>query len=88
MIKNVADLLQGFINEETKKLDTYKLKHGPTIGSMYEGLSVEVLNRAIPPQFNLKIVDGFITDGADYLSGQMDCMLVRGEGDLVVEKVI
>lgn len=83
MIRNVADLLQGFINEETKKLDEYNLKHGPTIGDMYEGLSAELLNRAIPPQLNLKIVNGFITDGADFLSGQMDCMLVRGEGEQI-----
>lgn len=81
MIKSVADLLQGFMKEETDKLNVYQLKHGPTIGAMYEGLSVKLLNRAIPTQLNLKIVDGFITDGKDSLSGQMDCMLVRGEGE-------
>lgn len=83
MIRNIAELLQGFINEETKKLDAYKLKHAPTIGDMYEGLSAELLSRAIPPHLNLKIVEGFITDGADYLSGQMDCMLVRGTGEKI-----
>ena len=83
MIKTVAEILQGFMKEETDKLSAYQLKHGPTIGDMYEGLSAEVLDRAIPPQLNLKIVDGFITDGGEFLSGQMDCMLVRGEGEQI-----
>ena len=83
MIKTVAEILQGFMREEVDKLSAYKLKHGPTIGDMYEGLSAEILDRAIPPQLNLKIVDGFITDGGESLSGQMDCMLVRGEGEQI-----
>ncbi|NGN96571.1 hypothetical protein G5S52_02540 [Grimontia sp. S25] len=83
MIKNVAELLQGFMKEESDKLNAYELKHGPTIGDMYEGLSADLLNRAIPPQLNLQIVDGFITDGGEILSGQMDCMLVRGEGEQI-----
>lgn len=83
MIKSIADLLQGFMNEETAKLNAYELKHGPTIGDMYEGLSAELLKRSIPPELNLQIVDGFVTDGDEFLSGQMDCMLVRGEGEQV-----
>lgn len=83
MIKNIAELLQGFMKEETAKLNAYEMKHGPTIGDMYEGLSADLLNRAIPPQLNLQIVDGFITDGNEFLSGQMDCMLVRGEGEQI-----
>ncbi len=83
MIKNISELLQGFMAEETAKLNAYELKHGPTIGDMYEGLSAEILNRAIPPQLNLKIVEGFIIDGNESISGQMDCMLVRGEGELI-----
>lgn len=83
MIKNVAEMLRGFMKEEAAKLNAYELKHGPTIGDMYEGLSADLLNRAIPPQLNLQIVDGFITDGDKFLSGQMDCMLVRGEGEKI-----
>lgn len=83
MITTIAEMLQGFIEEEKRKLNSYKLNHGPTIGDMYEGLSVELLNRSIPQSLNLKIVDGFITDGTDSLSGQMDCMLVQGEGEKI-----
>ncbi len=83
MIKNIAELLKAFMNEESEKLSAYELKHGPTIGDMYEGLSSEILNKSIPPQLNLQIVNGFITDGDKFLSGQMDCMLVRGEGEKI-----
>ena len=38
MIKNIAQLLKGIMDEESKKLDIFKLKHAPTIGKMYEGL--------------------------------------------------
>ncbi len=44
MIKNVAEMLKGFMKEETAKLNAYELKHGPTIGDMYEGLSADLLN--------------------------------------------
>ncbi|MDM3867511.1 hypothetical protein QF204_04895, partial [Proteus faecis] len=80
---NIAELLQAFKNEETAKLDVYELNHGPTIGDMYEGLSKDILSQAIPPQLNLKIVEGFVTDGKQFLSGQIDCMLVRGEGERI-----
>ncbi|MDQ2076929.1 DUF6602 domain-containing protein [Marinimicrobium sp. ABcell2] len=83
MIKTVSEMLQAFIREETEKLDSYQIKHGPTIGDMYEGLSAELLNRAIPDQLNLRVVSGFITDGGQHLSGQMDCMLVQGEGEAI-----
>ncbi|HEM8291017.1 TPA: hypothetical protein U2M59_000241 [Providencia stuartii] len=83
MIRTIADLLQGFMHKEAEKLKEYKLKHGPTIGDMYEGLSKELLNRTIPKELELKIVDGFITDGAHFLSGQIDCMLVHGNGEKI-----
>ncbi|WP_272528713.1 MULTISPECIES: DUF6602 domain-containing protein [unclassified Providencia] len=83
MIKTIADLLQGFMHKEAEKLKEYKLKHGPTIGDMYEGLSKELLERTIPKELELKIVDGFITDGEHFLSGQIDCMLVHGNGEKI-----
>lgn len=83
MIKNISELLQAFKNEEKAKLDAYELSHGPTIGDMYEGLSKDILSRAIPQQLQLQIVEGFITDGEELLSGQIDSMLVRGEGEKI-----
>ncbi|MGI8889031.1 MAG: DUF6602 domain-containing protein [Nocardioidaceae bacterium] len=80
MIKTVAEFLRDLMEKERQVLDAVELKHAPTIGDMYEGLSQEVLGRAIPPGLGLRIVSGFVSDGQDQLSGQMDYMLVRGEG--------
>nr|WP_269854154.1 DUF6602 domain-containing protein [Streptomyces sp. RPT161] len=48
---------------------------------MYEGLSSEILNRALPDGLGLRVVSGFARDGRGCLSGQLDCMVVRGEGE-------
>ncbi|MFJ6578484.1 DUF6602 domain-containing protein [Streptomyces sp. NPDC091368] len=57
------------------------MKHAPTIGDMYEGLSVDILNRVLPGGLGLRVVSGFAHDGGGRLSGQLDCMVVRGEGE-------
>jgi hypothetical protein len=80
MISRVSDILNGFINEEKRKLDLFDINHAPTIGSMYEGLTAELLNRAIPPKLNLGIESGFIFDDTGTMTGQIDCMLVKGSG--------
>ncbi len=81
MIKNVATLLKALIEEETRKLDEFDIKHGPTIGKMYEGLTADILNKAIPPQINLRLTSGVIHDGLGNMTGEIDCMLVEGEGE-------
>ncbi len=48
---------------------------------MYEGFSSDVLNRALPDGLGLRVVSGFARDGHGRLSGQLDCMVVRGEGE-------
>ncbi|WP_040491060.1 DUF6602 domain-containing protein [Ilumatobacter nonamiensis] len=83
MITTVADFLGELKDAEAARLDAMEIEHGPTIGSMYEGLSAELLERAVPPQLGLQIVNGFVTDGLGNRSGQVDCMLVRGEGDVI-----
>lgn len=80
MIKTVADLLKAFSDEERKKLDAVELVHGPTIGAMYEGLTKELLNRSLPENLGLRVVSGFAHFNG-VLSGELDCMLVRGEGE-------
>jgi len=83
MIRNFAEFLEEFRLREKKKLDEYNLKHAPTIGEMYEGLTSNILARAIPSGVGLKIVSGFIHDGKDKLSRQIDCMLVQGDGQTI-----
>jgi hypothetical protein len=80
MIRTVSDILKGLIEEERKKLDQFDLKHGPTIGDMYEGLAANVLNKGIPPHLDLRIESGVIYDDTNTMTGEIDCMLVRGKG--------
>lgn len=81
MIRTVADFLHQLMDAEVARLDALDLKHGPTIGDMFEGLSADLLRRAVPERLGLQIVEGFITDGLGGRSGQVDCMLVRGNGE-------
>ncbi|MEU1219306.1 DUF6602 domain-containing protein [Streptomyces microflavus] len=81
MIRTVADLLSGILQDELPKLDNASIKHAPTIGDMYEGLSSALLSRALPDGLGLRVVSGFASDGRGRLSGQLDCMVVRGEGE-------
>jgi len=82
MIKTVADLLKAFSDEERAKLDAEDLVHGPTIGAMYEGLTKELVDRSLPENLGLRVVPGF-THFNGVLSGELDCMLVRGEGEKI-----
>lgn len=83
MIRTVAELLTGMLERERAILDADPVKHGPTIGEMYEGLSQDLLTRAIPSNLGLRLVNGFVVDGQGRTSGQMDCMLVQGDGEPV-----
>lgn len=80
MIREVSEFLLQLKEQESAKLALEPIKHAPTIGDMYEGLSKELLGRAIPSALNLQLTSGFVTDGLGSLSGQIDCMLVRGTG--------
>ncbi|WP_432854854.1 DUF6602 domain-containing protein [Amycolatopsis sp. CA-161197] len=83
MIRTVAELLSGIMQQVLPELDASDISHAPTIGDMYEGLSSDLLGRAIPDGLGIKIVTGFATDGVGNLSGQLDCMLVRGDGEQI-----
>lgn len=83
MINTISDMLLAFMEKEKAELADYELKHGPTIGNMYEGLSTKILEQAIPNNLDLRVVEGFIVDATGKLSGQMDCMLVTGEGEQI-----
>ena len=83
MIDRVADLLAKLVTEETRRLGEYHLTHGPTIGEMYEGLTREILNTAIPRELSLDVVKGFVTDESGILSPEIDCMIVQGSGETI-----
>jgi hypothetical protein len=80
MIRTVADLLAELMEIGASEIDATGIVHRTTIGNMYEALSQRVLGLAMPEGADVRLVSGFATDGTDRLSGQIDCMLVRGAG--------
>jgi len=80
MIRNVAALLQAIQSKEIESIARSGISHAPTVGTQYEGLTSALLNRIIPAELNLEVVTGFVEGIDGTLSGQIDCMLVRGEG--------
>jgi len=80
MIKTIADLLRELMVKEAAELDDEAVKHGPTIGTMYEGLTRDVLDRVIPAEIDVRVVDGFVKGVDGNLSPQIDAMVVTGEG--------
>ena len=82
VIRTLADLLRELIERELPILDANKVTHAPTIGDMYEGLAGNLLEKTIPRGLRLRVVTGFVTDGVR-MSGQMDRMLVQGQGECI-----
>lgn len=80
MISTVADLLRDLLSKQAQLIGEDPITHRPTIGGMYEGLTRDILDRAIPPHFKLRVVDGFVEDDEGNLSQQIDAMIVTGEG--------
>lgn len=80
MITRLADILRELQTREAVELSRQGITHPPTIGEMYEGLTRDLLDRAIPASAGLQIVDGFVVAPDGHLSPQIDCMLVKGEG--------
>lgn len=83
MIATIADLLEAFRRKEAELLDKQNITHAPTIGRMYEGLTRDILQKALPVALDLRVVSGFVTNSKSQLSKQIDCMLVSGEGERI-----
>ncbi|MDM5141654.1 hypothetical protein OB959_17945 [Aeromonas bestiarum] len=82
MIIKASQLLELFIQEETKKLQGMDMPHMPTLGSAYEEITKQGIDQSfvLPQNLGLKVVSGFISVGGEMLPEQIDCMLVHGEG--------
>ncbi len=83
MIDSVSSLLEELKQQELILMDKFDIKHPPTIGEMYEGLTSKLLKRAIPSMLDLKFVSGIIYDYSGSMTKQIDCMLVKGEGIII-----
>jgi hypothetical protein len=79
MITSFAQFLEELQAKEAALLAGQSVTHAPTIGDMYEGLTRELLERAIPQELNLRLIDGFVRGVDGNLSHQTDAMLVMGE---------
>lgn len=80
MITNITDLLRDLMVKETENVDAQTISHGPTIGDMYEGLARDLLDRAIPADLDVRVVDGFVEGVDGKLSPHMDAIIVTGVG--------
>ena len=60
MITSFAEFLEQLQAKEAELLAAEAVQHAPTIGDMYEGLTRELVERAIPKKLNLRLVDGFV----------------------------
>lgn len=82
MIKTVSDFLEELKAKGTELIKKYEIVDHPVlIGDMYEGLTQDLLGRAVFDGLNLKIVGGKIKNSKGDLSCEIDCMLVEGEGE-------
>jgi hypothetical protein len=84
MITTVADLLNAFKTKEEEVLESYGyVKHPVLIGSMYEGLTKNILDKAIFAGLDLRVTAGKIRNSSKEMSGEIDCMLVTGDGEKI-----
>lgn len=86
MIRTVADFLDEIKTKgiETILSTTADIKHRPTIGNIYEGLTSSLLNKSIFEGLNLKVVlNSFIVNKIGIISKEMDCLIVVGEGEKI-----
>lgn len=83
MILTVTDLLEEFKKYALKKIEKEdkSIKHTVAIGDNFEGLTKELLDKAIFKELNLKIVErSFVYNDSGFVSDEFDCLLVVGEG--------
>lgn len=84
MIVTISDFLQTLIKKEKEIIKEYEIiKHGPTIGDMYEGLTTHFLEIAMFKGLDIRIVAGKIKNDNGDFSNEIDCMIVEGEGEKI-----
>lgn len=79
---DLSKQLKNFAEEAVEKLNSHRVKHGPTIGDMYEGLTKEILKYINLSQYGMKVCKGFIQVD-DEISPQIDLMIVKGDGEKI-----
>lgn len=87
MILKVADLLHAMARREEIAIERKGIKHAPTIGAMYEAMTADILQSAIPLEAHISVLNGFVRFADGTLSGQMDCMIAQGEGEKLHDRL-
>jgi hypothetical protein len=77
-------MLKAIQQREIQLIEADGIKHAPTIGDQYEGLTSSLVTKMLPMPLDLQVVNGFVEGLNGELSGQIDCMLVRGTGKPIV----
>jgi hypothetical protein len=80
VIRDVATLLEAIQQKELEAIRNSGITHAPTVGAQYEGVTSSILKIMIPAELQLQVVSGFVEGVGGSLSGQIDCMLVQGQG--------
>lgn len=83
MIETVSDLLENFKKHALNKIKKQDndIKHRPTIGNIFEGLTSSLLEKGIFEGLDLRVVEqSFIYNDNGKISSEMDCLLVTGQG--------
>lgn len=78
-MKFLADILRKLYDQKVALLNDHPSKQTTLTGSMYEGLTIELLEKIDLSRYGVKVVSGEITSDVGR-SGQIDCMVVVGEG--------
>ncbi|MEM9414272.1 MAG: DUF6602 domain-containing protein [Planctomycetota bacterium] len=79
--KLVEELIQNSLIDASDFQKAYPgLRHGPTLGDMYEDITRKALKASMLESFDLNVVDGFIQWDDKTLSSQQDTMIVLGSG--------
>lgn len=79
-IDTLSDLLEAFVDSQNKVLGAMDIKHPTTIGSIYEGLSKDVLESALFKGIDLRVITNSFIKGCDT---EFDVMIVEGDGDKI-----
>jgi len=82
MIRTVEDFLTSLARAGESQIAKASVSHRPTIGDMYEGLTKQLLEKAVFDGLNLNVITGsFIQNQNGQRSFEMDVMLIEGEGE-------
>ncbi len=78
-MKILAEILRKLVDQKLPLMNGHRSKQSTLTGSMYEGLTIELLEKIDLSRYGVKVVSGSITS-EDEESKQIDCMVVIGDG--------